>query len=147
MVERHHLTVYGATGFTARKILQEFLQGSPTRWPPGFKWSIAGRNRSALETLRAGFQQENANAIPLPDIIVADIHNRGSLRDMALRTQRALIPRSLIVCDCNYSSQYYSIVSVPTVTTVNLWSNPASTPTPTMSTYVARPTTILWFPI
>lgn len=90
MDRRHHLTIYGATGFTAKIIIAELLRGRPTRWPPAFKWSIAGRNAAALERLRAGFNHgntANTSSIPLPDIIVADVRDQKSLNNMARQTR------------------------------------------------------------
>ena len=96
MVDRQHLVIYGATGFTAKIILAELLQGRSTRWPPTFKWSIAGRNAMALEKLRTEFERGNTKdtpSIPLPDIIVADVRDQESLDNMARQTQCA---RSLL---------------------------------------------------
>ncbi|KAF8588524.1 hypothetical protein K439DRAFT_1538502 [Ramaria rubella] len=88
---RGHLTIYGATGFTARVVIAELIQGSQNRWPSGFKWSIAGRNRAALVELRSSWFREAANtSVPYPDIIVADVHDQSSLNAMAQQTQLLL---------------------------------------------------------
>ena len=89
-MNRQHLTIYGATGFTAKIIIAELLHGRSTRWPLGFKWSIAGRNRTALERLRAELQQGITNTIPLPDIMVADVRDQETLNNMACQTYCAL---------------------------------------------------------
>jgi uncharacterized protein YbjT (DUF2867 family) len=94
MSDRRHLTVFGATGFTARIILKE-LVASPKRWPTGFKWALAGRNRNALEELRLSIfpsqcsGSSDSNAISFPDIIVADVFDQESLNSMARTTNSA----------------------------------------------------------
>jgi len=87
MSSRTHITVYGATGFTARAIVEDLWKGGGKRWPAGFKWAIAGRNRSALETLRDSLTKESSS-IPLPEIIIADVKDEESLNTMAAKTQR-----------------------------------------------------------
>ncbi|KIJ45043.1 hypothetical protein M422DRAFT_251242 [Sphaerobolus stellatus SS14] len=90
MSTRSHLTVYGATGFTAKAVVAELWKGGSKRWPSSFKWTIAGRNRSALESLRnslAGLEESN---MALPDIVLADVHNQESLNDMASKTHLVL---------------------------------------------------------
>ncbi|KAF8525261.1 hypothetical protein BU17DRAFT_42053 [Hysterangium stoloniferum] len=91
---RRHLTIYGATGFTARVILHELVQGNPKRWPNDFKWALAGRSRNALEELRLSlFPSRNSDSpgpIPFPDIVVADVFDRESLNLMASATNLLL---------------------------------------------------------
>jgi len=91
---RRHLTIYGATGFTARVILQELVQGNPKRWPADFRWALAGRSRNALEELRLSlFPSRNSNSpgpIPFPDIAVADVFDRESLSLMVCETNLLL---------------------------------------------------------
>lgn len=77
-----HLVVYGATGFTGR-LVADYLASAPAsaRAEGEFRWGIAGRDRAALERVRA--------ALGLPDLpcLVADAHDPAALRAMCARTR------------------------------------------------------------
>lgn len=75
---KYKLTLLGATGFTGGLCAQYLGR----HLPAGTAWAIAGRNHDKLEGVREQLRSEGAN--PLPELIVADIEDPGSLADMAL---------------------------------------------------------------
>ncbi|KAF9919449.1 hypothetical protein FBU30_011024 [Linnemannia zychae] len=87
----YDLTIFGATGFTGKLILEEVLRtaskafnGQPIRV------AIAGRSRERLEKVLAGLPTtEGANQIQ-PDIIIADAQDENSMRAMC-RVSKAVI--------------------------------------------------------
>lgn len=71
------VTVFGATGFTGTRVARE-LAASGFQGP----WAIAGRDRGKLEKLAASLE-----ASPAPGIVVADVRDEASLRQMAEGTK------------------------------------------------------------
>ncbi len=69
------LVVFGATGFTGRRVVQHLVAHAPT----GLRWAIAGRNRESLEWLGAG--------VP---ILVADATDPTSLAVVVARARVVL---------------------------------------------------------
>lgn len=72
----YDICVFGATGFTGRRVAQHLADGS------GFtgRWAVAGRSRERLEALSASL---SSGAGSKPGIIVADVGDPASLLDMA----------------------------------------------------------------
>lgn len=85
---RTSLTVFGATGFTARFIIQTIVEQAPSisREIPEFTWSIAGRSEDSLEKIVAGLQGKVSSAF-LPKVVVADVKDQISLQKMAEGTR------------------------------------------------------------
>lgn len=76
-VEREHeVVLFGATGFTGALTARYLTRNAPT----GFRWALAGRNRSKLERLR----DELGSDVPL---LVADASDPESLRRVAEATR------------------------------------------------------------
>lgn len=71
----YDICVFGATGFTGRRVAQHLAEGS------GFtgRWAVAGRSRDRLEALAASL----GCGASRPGIIVADVGDPASLLDMA----------------------------------------------------------------
>ncbi len=69
------LVVYGATGYTGRLVARAVAD----RAPAGFRWALAGRDRTRLEQVRS---ELNAQA----KLIVADAHDDAALAAMARRS-------------------------------------------------------------
>jgi short subunit dehydrogenase-like uncharacterized protein len=91
----YDLTIFGATGFTGKYILDEVLKTAPKSFPgeqQPIRIAIAGRSRAKLERLVAALPttgQETANCRKV-DIIVADAQDERSMRDMC-RVSKVII--------------------------------------------------------
>ncbi len=101
----YHLTLFGATGFTGR-ITAAYIAKHAER--EGLTWAIAGRSEAALYELR-----ESLVGVK-PDVIVADIRDKGSLRAMTASTKvlmNAVGPFALygpdVVAACLDSGTHY----------------------------------------
>ncbi|KAG0273894.1 hypothetical protein BGZ95_010306 [Linnemannia exigua] len=79
----YDLTIFGATGFTGKLILDEVIKTAPKAFPgQTIRIAIAGRSRERLEKILAGLPTvDGANRIQ-PDIIVADTQDEESMRAM-----------------------------------------------------------------
>ena len=69
------LVVFGATGFTGRRAVRHLLERAPAR----LRWAVAGRDRTALERLRAGVA-----------VLVADATDPAALSAVVSRTHVVL---------------------------------------------------------
>ena len=82
----HHVTVFGATGFTGRLVADYLAEAYP---PDGeaadgaepLRWAIAGRDAGKLEGVRAEL------GLPPEAVVVADAHDRASLAAMCRATE------------------------------------------------------------
>src|SRR3712207_5581559 len=77
-VRDHDLVLLGATGFTGG-LTAAYLAD---RVPPGTRWALAGRDRSRLEGVRERVTAAHPAAVR-PDLVVADVADSASLRDLA----------------------------------------------------------------
>lgn len=76
MDRRYDLVVFGATGFTGKRVVQLLAEDAGKR----LRWAIAGRDASRLETIRKQY------ALPSTvDILTADVANEESLRAAAAK--------------------------------------------------------------
>ncbi|CAL9375504.1 Putative trans-acting enoyl reductase [Nocardiopsis dassonvillei] len=78
MERDHDLVLFGATGYTGA-LTAAYLAGHV---PAGTRWALAGRNRDKLAGLRERLAAQ-APGSPLPDLLVADADDPGSLRALA----------------------------------------------------------------
>lgn len=74
---KYSLTLFGATGFTGG-LTADYLAAN---LPEGTVWAIAGRNAGKLESVVTRLR--DAGSSTLPDVMVADIGDAISLKDMA----------------------------------------------------------------
>jgi hypothetical protein len=101
--ERTTLCVFGATGFTGKRVAYEVAKQITLLHkasPSAFRWSIAGRRTEALETLLAEIRdlvgasaKDDKNNVAkglLPDIVKADVNDVNSLGEMARSTRLVL---------------------------------------------------------
>jgi short subunit dehydrogenase-like uncharacterized protein len=72
------LVLFGATGFTGG-LTAEYLARSG---PASLRWAIAGRNRAKLEAVRERLEAIGG-AAPVPELLIADVGDRGSLDAVA----------------------------------------------------------------
>ncbi|KAG0059185.1 hypothetical protein BGZ89_000590 [Linnemannia elongata] len=88
MAEKYDVTIFGATGFTGKNILDEVIKTAPKTTFPGtqpIRVAIAGRSREKLEQLVAALPTtgEGAGAGSIKvDVLVADAQDEESLRAM-----------------------------------------------------------------
>ncbi|CAO1631693.1 unnamed protein product [Sympodiomycopsis kandeliae] len=91
---RYSLTVFGATGFTARfvvsTIAEQIQQITSSGDDEHFTWAIAGRNEAALNEIRTGLKSTVQKEEWLPHVVVADIKDQASLKKMAESTKLVL---------------------------------------------------------
>lgn len=79
------IVVWGATGFTGKLTAEYLLRQYGVEG--GFRWALAGRNRSKLETVRAEIgQSTGVDAANLP-ILVGDGDDENFLADLAGKTR------------------------------------------------------------
>ncbi|KDD74806.1 hypothetical protein H632_c1062p0 [Helicosporidium sp. ATCC 50920] len=86
MAERQYaIVVFGATGFTGKRIAQEIVKSK-------FKgsWAIAGRSRSRLDPLAASLEGLADGTAKAPGVVIADSADEASLERMA-RSARVVI--------------------------------------------------------
>lgn len=105
MPQKTSLCIFGATGFTGKRVafeiatqIQIFHQGGKTP----FTWSIAGRSSSSLEKVRDeiktligastanGSDRVNIQKGLLPSLVEANVNDHNSLRSMAKNTKLVL---------------------------------------------------------
>jgi len=81
----YDVVLLGATGF-AGKLTAEYLAGSA---PAGCRWALAGRNHDKLARLRDELAavEGAAGPAPAPDLVVADVTQERTLRDLAASTR------------------------------------------------------------
>lgn len=88
---QYSLTVFGATGFTARFVIQTIAEQVGQIVSSGddahFEWAIAGRNEVALGKIRDGLKDKISNEKLLPHVVHADVSNQSSLKKMAQGTR------------------------------------------------------------
>lgn len=86
---RYSLVVYGATGFTARHVVNHIANEMDVMKKEirDFSWAIAGRNSTALNQMAADLGkrlgEENR-----PGVVVADIKDQIGLQKMAEGAKR-----------------------------------------------------------
>jgi short subunit dehydrogenase-like uncharacterized protein len=78
----YDVVLLGATGFAGR-LTAEYLAGAA---PAGARWAIAGRNRDKLAQVRDDLSALDA-AGPAPELLVADVTQERTLRDLAESTR------------------------------------------------------------
>ncbi|KAH7102143.1 Saccharopine dehydrogenase-domain-containing protein [Auriculariales sp. MPI-PUGE-AT-0066] len=88
MMERTHLVVFGATGFTAQRVISELVARGTTWIPAGFTWALGGRNLKNLET-QAG-KLANIDGIPKPSVVYGDVTSPESMLRLAQSTKLVL---------------------------------------------------------
>src|SRR3954451_2518490 len=76
------IVLFGATGFTGG-LTAEYLAGHA---PHGCRWAIAGRSRDKLAAVRERLAEINPSCAEL-ELLVADVTDGDSLRDVASRTR------------------------------------------------------------
>lgn len=85
--ERVNITVFGATGFTGKFIVQEiFRLQHEGETPKAFKWAIAGRSQERLNSLAESLAAKYPKTI-MPKVVIADVSNRESIDNMAKTSQ------------------------------------------------------------
>ncbi|KZV88403.1 hypothetical protein EXIGLDRAFT_772765 [Exidia glandulosa HHB12029] len=111
---RTHLVVFGATGFTAKTVIEELCTRCTSWLPQDFSWAIAGRNERGLRQVAKIVEVAASRGVPEPDIVVADIHDYESLLAMARSTKLVLncvgpyrwtgepVVRACIEAGCDY---------------------------------------------
>lgn len=88
--ERVNITVFGATGFTGKFIVQEiFRLQHEGKTPKAFKWAIAGRSQERLDSLAETLAAKYPKTI-MPKVVIADVSNRESI-DIMARTSQVII--------------------------------------------------------
>lgn len=101
------MTIFGATGFTGKNILDEVIKTAPKTTFPGqqpIRVAIAGRSRERLEQLIAGLPTtgEGATAGSIKvDILVADAQDEESMRAMC-RVSKVVIAAGMIHRPCHF---------------------------------------------
>jgi short subunit dehydrogenase-like uncharacterized protein len=78
------IVVWGATGWVGQRVAQHLASRYGSAGP--VRWAMAGRNEGKLESVRSAF----GPPAPDVDILLADSHDRASLR--------ALVERTRVVC-------------------------------------------------
>lgn len=86
---RTSLVVFGATGFTAKTVIEELCTRCSSWLPSDFSWAIAGRSERGLKQVAKIVDVAAGKGIPEPDIVVADVGDYESLLNMARSTKRA----------------------------------------------------------
>jgi len=76
------VVLFGATGFTGA-LTAEYLAANA---PNGCRWAIAGRSREKLVAVRERLAEINPSCADL-DLLVADVTDRDSLTDVAVRSR------------------------------------------------------------
>ncbi|MDE3721882.1 saccharopine dehydrogenase NADP-binding domain-containing protein [Nocardiopsis sp. N85] len=74
----HDIVLFGATGYTGA-LTAAYLA---TRLPDGARWALAGRDGGRLAEVRKRVTASAPNA-PEPDLLVADVTDRASIRTLA----------------------------------------------------------------
>jgi short subunit dehydrogenase-like uncharacterized protein len=81
----YDLTIFGATGFTGKNILDEVIKTAPNAFPgqQPIRVAIAGRSREKLEQILTALPTVGAgtNRVKV-DIIVADAQDEASMKAM-----------------------------------------------------------------
>lgn len=87
---RYSLVVYGATGFTARHVINHIAREMDVMKKEirDFSWAIAGRNSTALNQMAADLG-ERLGEDNRPGVVVADIKDQIGLQKMAEGAKRA----------------------------------------------------------
>lgn len=78
---RLDLVIFGATGFTGQFVVEEVAQIAEEEGVT--KWGIAGRNKTKLEAIRRQAAKETGKNLDDVALIVADVSDDESLRQMA----------------------------------------------------------------
>jgi len=81
MDKKYDIILFGATGFTGQIIAKYLAQHVTTE---NLKWAIAGRDEKKI------LEVKNSLNGALPDIIIADVKNKNSLKEMCVQS-RALM--------------------------------------------------------
>ncbi|XP_046401320.1 saccharopine dehydrogenase-like oxidoreductase [Ischnura elegans] len=79
--DRLDLIIFGATGFTGRHAVKEFIGLMKER--PSLSWGIAGRSKAKLEQLLKTQSEQSGQDLSKVSIVVADVNDDDSLRSMA----------------------------------------------------------------
>jgi short subunit dehydrogenase-like uncharacterized protein len=88
--DRVNITVFGATGFTGKFIVEEiFRLLHEHKLPKAFKWAIAGRSKDRLDNI-ASVLAEKYPKTTKPGVVIADVSKRESIDNMA-RTSQVII--------------------------------------------------------
>ncbi|KAJ3117416.1 hypothetical protein HDU96_006797 [Phlyctochytrium bullatum] len=96
--KEYDVLVYGATGFTGKRVAKEIARIQPKLSRP-FRWAIAGRDRAKLEeTLK---WLAIPSSIPQPAILVADISDPAKLQKV--------ISLCRVVINCVGPFRFYGI--------------------------------------
>ncbi|MEU3018095.1 saccharopine dehydrogenase NADP-binding domain-containing protein [Nocardiopsis sp. NPDC007018] len=82
MERGHDIVLFGATGYTGA-LTAEYLATSA---PRGLRWALAGRDRDRLEAVRAELAEIDPDR-PVPELLLADAEDPGSLRALAASTR------------------------------------------------------------
>eukprot|EP00922_Rhytidocystis_sp_ex-Travisia-forbesii_P051029 GHVS01075782.1.p1 GENE.GHVS01075782.1~~GHVS01075782.1.p1 ORF type:complete len:424 (+),score=42.45 GHVS01075782.1:82-1353(+) len=75
--------LFGASGYTGRFVVRQLLSS----FPPSLRWAIAGRSSSKLEMVLAEEVAEGKSDAEGAAVIIADVDDENSLRDMCRRTR------------------------------------------------------------
>ncbi|XP_060802021.1 saccharopine dehydrogenase-like oxidoreductase isoform X1 [Amyelois transitella] len=79
-MSRLDLVIFGATGFTGKKAVEHLAKGG--KQYEGVTWGVAGRSQSKLESIMAEISKIADKDLSAVKIIVADISDEKSLKDM-----------------------------------------------------------------
>lgn len=79
-MSRLDIVVFGATGFTGKKAVEELVRVAKKY--PGLTWGVAGRSQSKLETLMADIGKLTGENLSSIKIIVADVSDEESIKHM-----------------------------------------------------------------
>ncbi|KAI9283822.1 saccharopine dehydrogenase [Umbelopsis sp. AD052] len=88
--DRVNITVFGATGFTGKFIVQEiFRLQHEHNISTAFKWAIAGRSKERLDSIAEAMAAKYPKTT-MPQVVIADVSNRESI-DIMARTSQVII--------------------------------------------------------
>ncbi|XP_063912064.1 saccharopine dehydrogenase-like oxidoreductase [Zophobas morio] len=83
------LVLFGANGCTGQHVIPILHKLAQAKTPP-LTWGIAGRSKQKLQVLRQQFEQKIGTSLNNIPVIVADVHNKSSLIEMAQQARIVL---------------------------------------------------------
>ncbi|KAM3959968.1 saccharopine dehydrogenase-like oxidoreductase [Aphomia sociella] len=84
-MSRLDLVIFGATGFTGKKAVEEVARGG--KHYDNLVWGVAGRMKEKLENLIADVSKSTGRDLSNVKMIVADTGNYKSLKEMCVQTK------------------------------------------------------------
>ncbi|KAL0832385.1 hypothetical protein ABMA28_001810 [Loxostege sticticalis] len=84
-MSKFDLVVFGATGFTGRKVVEELARGSKKY--AGITWAVAGRTEKKLETVLQEVSKKTGADLSGVKTIIADVGDNDSLKGMCAQAK------------------------------------------------------------